>query len=291
MKIKRASSIYKVNFYCGIRIKLLEFLLFLKRTKRRLKILKKYLKNTLVSAILLFIYLIVIYFLGKMIKNYSFIKCVWESKELIFTTLVLAVSIPYYNYMKERQKNLKNQFYEYSSAYSDCTYIMCTFNKMVGVDSYRNMLWDNDKNSEYYDDVLKSDKKGEIIYSKTTILELNDEIKGLEESFDKVKKSIEKGNYIGVENQTYSYNDYVNIVIEKCKTLTKSLNRKTSKKELIKEMIEINADFHFLLADIRKPWRWDRKIDKKIDNIILENGKCISGYDIVRYRCVQTGHK
>lgn len=286
MKIKRASSIYKVNFYWGIRIKMLEFILFLKRNKRRLKILKKYLKNTLVSAILLSIYLIIVYFLGKSIKGYSFSECIWESKELIFTTLVLAIAIPYYDAMKNRRKKLENQLYDYFGAYSYCTYIMTSFNKLIGVDGYYNMLWDNDKNYEYYHDVLKSEKEGKIIYNKNTISELNQGIKSLEKSFDKIVKSIKNGSYIGVENQTYSYNDFVNIVLEKCKTLTKSLNGATYKKALMKKMIEINADFHGLLADIRRPWRWDRKIDKKIDNIILKNAKCITSYDIVKYRSV-----
>lgn len=290
MKVKRRTSIYKVGIIDYLKINFYLFILFLKRNKRRLKILLRFFKNILFAVFLLIIYLLIIYLIGnKVWQDYTLFNCLWESKELIFSSTIVAIFIPYYEYMKKRNKLLNQQFTDYSRLYLDATYIMRKLTEFIIGKSnslYENLLWDNENNYDYCSRVLDANYKGKIIYSYTSVNDLIKHKKYLIDDLNIIIEGIRKKTYIGYEQINYCSNDFFEDITTQFDKIINLLDKNTTKNDLVYEIRKLNDLLYQTLADMRSPWRWDRKIDKKIDLIIAKRAKCLTDYDLVRYRLV-----
>lgn len=290
MKVKRRTSIYKVGIIDYLKINFYLFILFLKRNKRRLKILLRFFKNILFAVFLLIIYLLIIYLIGnKVWQDYTLFNCLWESKELIFSSTIVAIFIPYYEYMKKRNKLLNQQFTDYSRLYLDATYIMRELTEFIIGKSnslYENLLWDNENNYDYCSRVLDANYKGKIIYSHTSVSDLIKHKKYLIDDLNIIIEGIRKKAYIGYEQINYCSNGFFEDITTQVDKIINLLDKNTTKNDLVYEIKKLNDLLYQTLADMRSPWRWDRKIDKKIDLIIAKRAKCLTDYDLVRYRLV-----
>ena len=283
-RVTRFNSKYRINATSFIKIISCRLVLFLKRIKRKLLLLTRYFKNIVPTLLFITLYLIIIYLIIKK-KGFTFLDAIWDAKELIYTSVVLAIFIPYINFMKTRNKLLKKQMNDYLEIYSILSTIMINFNHLIGVDDYKNMLWSKEKNEKYYKNVLCSKKQGLIIHDKNAIFELKEQCVYLKDSLITISNSIINNDYIGSFGlPLVEYKRNLLSLSRKYEKYVYSIKEETTKELLIEKMKEFNNDFLNLLINIRKPWRWDKDIDKKIDLLISKNGECITDYDSVKYR-------
>ena len=270
MNIKRYNYIYKLKIIDWVKVKFYQNILLLKRIKRQLHVIKKHFKATIIATILLFIYILTIYFIGvKTIYFNSFYDAIWDARELIFSFLVLSIFIPYYDAVKKRKIQLKRQYYDYTELYIKCDYIMYLIINGFTKINYNYIFISTEKNKKFKNNFFKrkyktfhieQDKKYEIISW----------LDSLNITIYKIIENLKYNKYIGVDN-TYGDNIEIgefNFMLNAITKLKEALLSSENTYELIKSLREFNKYSIYCIDMIRRPWRWDYKINMKINKII-----------------------
>ncbi len=273
---KHFKSKYKVSLKNKITIEYLKTILKINRIKRFIK--REFLNNktNLVSIIFILIVIIAIIFLGIHIGEYnSFFEGLWEMKELLITNVILIVFLTIYSSEMEWHNKLINQYDIYYS-------IMCMsewyINDLLSLMNYKvvNSIYiDEDNYYDFYRKIselknnVKLNCKGEKL--KKYLLYLNNKYIN---KMGLLVNSNEK--FIGVDNlrvKELLYENIDEIIYDLENIDSNSLDSNYLKKYIC----NISGVLHLLIAEYRRPWRWDITIDKKIRSILRKDSLFVKG--------------
>lgn len=274
--VKYKQEKYKVTLKNKVKIELIKFLLLIKRIVRRGRLLIPHnLKMYILLTICWGLYGILIYFSGKIYnfpKIYTIYDTIWELKNSYFTSIILALFIGGYTQIENYKEKMSAQHEFYTDA------LFC-FNKLFFPILRNEVL----HYSAFYNDICLKDTLNHISTRKIgpfSEKELNDIAEDLFIQLDKIEDARKNNRIVGMHKERLR--DY----IDQAKKMLKKYNKKMS----IKDISEIAYPLYFIIADLRRPWRWDINNNIKILNYLNENPENGIEQDFY-YKMHLNGHK
>lgn len=254
--IKYEKSIYNVSIIDGLHIKSIEFVLFLKRWRRRAK--HVFPDNIWMYAIITIgwiVFGIVIFYFGSWYKNptlcpedkYSMIDVIWEIKSSFFTSVILAIVINAYNKAEKYKSCIQKQHNFYVDVMESFELL---FKPLLGDEINRFYIFYNDNclidTMDYIDNNVNGFVEG---YDE---MEFVDSIEVSLEYIQKIKEKVRNKEIIGA-HETILENS-----LESLKTELKIMKRSSYCFEKTKDkLVKISGIILLVVADLRRPWRWD----------------------------------
>lgn len=181
---------------------------------------------------------------------------VWELKNSYFTSVILALFIGGYNQIVGYKQKIKVQHNFYVEAMSSFERF---FYPVLGNDIFLYHIFYNDK---CLDDTIKYIEDADVLleYSKPDYIDI---IQDIFLELDKIDDARKEDRIIGMDRD--NLRDY----IENARKDLRKLNRD---EQLDIEKIKIIAQhFFYIIAELRRPWRWDINNNLKIIKMINEN--------------------
>ena len=278
-KIKYKGQTFSVSRQSALRIWGWRTLLDIKRTKR---LIWRMGKNSLLSIFTLFlwgIYLGTTYLVGKSTHMFcgSFYQYLWESRTALFTSVILVWILAIWNGEKSHHICLLKQHSLYSEAlYNFQNLIECCWKSLqISIEPPRSFLYTQDRSHmawEYLTHV-----KRPINFSRSiaddTINQMQWHIHICRLTIEHLKVALEHGEIIGSHPS-----DSLDAIFE----ITSLLDRlekvhPDTFENLQSTVIELLNNSHRLIADCRRPWRWDENTDYNILKILrAENPAYVS---------------
>lgn len=257
VKYKRTK--YKTSFLDSIKINWINLLLLIKRIVRRARIIIP--NNLAMYALLTICWLLygtLILFCGKVYKapnSYGICDAIWELKNSYFTSVVIAIFINAYNQITSYKEKIAAQHNFYSDAllcfdklfypflgntiFHYCPFYnnLCLDATLEHITNCKKIYIDEDEFVDILEDIL-------IQLNKIDDLRKNNRIIGMHK--DELKDNI----------------DYARKILNKV-TTTKIIT--------IEDTKNISQHLFHIIADMRRPWRWDIDDDLKILRYLNKN--------------------
>lgn len=253
--VKYKQEKYKVTLKNKFKITLIKYLLLIKRVVRRGRLLIPHnLKMYILLTICWGIYGILIYFVGNIYKDsYTIYDVIWDLKNSYFTSIILALFIGGYTQIENYKERMSVQHDFYTDALS-------CFNNL-----FFPILGDEISNYYiFYNDICLKKTLNYITNKKMMHLsktELDNIADDLFIQLNKIEDARKNNRIIGMHKERLR--DY----IDKAKKALKKYNPKMS----IKDIDDISYFLYCIIADIRRPWRWDIDNNIKILSYLNEN--------------------
>ena len=243
-----------IAFDDKMHIKLLRFILILKRLVRFVKrIFKEMGSSIFITVFLLAFYVLVsIYVEIRIEKKENIINIIWNYTPMIYTTVVVAFVGNIVNFERNRKRCLIKQYSFYEQLRFNCEwYINEMVNILQGsrcVNLYDNICVDRSLSNVHI--INKNIDNND----KNRIDEISKEFLRQIEDLSKIWLGYE---FIDCDlHAAAQYSSELNI------SVTKIIEGNTRIEE--KSIKKIIMDAHYFLAQFRRPWRYDNKIDNKI---------------------------
>ncbi|MBR2841069.1 MAG: hypothetical protein IKF01_04275 [Bacilli bacterium] len=269
MKIKYKGKKYKVNLKDFFIIKKEQFILLMKRIKRLVVRAFKCFEPLLVVAVLLILYLILIYLIGRLFNEYhSFKRVIWDSKELIFSTLIIVFAIDFSSKERQRKNKLKYQRWGFEILVEQSDGLLKEICKCMGINYTGSIVLSEDLNQKFKEIIKNSEVPEKIILYEKLHEIIKFSINRMKMEYVKIIKNIKKRKYeVMGNNDIWIYQKLLNF----CKEFETKLNYKSSPDKLKTEMIDLSDHMYFSCLLIGRVWAWDYKSNKKIRKILLKN--------------------
>lgn len=242
-------NLFKKIFFCIqiINLKLWKILIRVKR------FIVRCCKNLVPIILLIPIILLYAFFISKY-ENISLIQAIYEIKSTIFTTIVVSSFLNIVNSERERKAKLSEQYWAY---YDLNTLFEESIKKLTCFPKCESIFF-SDKTIKQYIDKLEDyhiDKE-EFIKLKEDIKTISHRITVKQESYIKhmQDESVAKIYFLDIEEE------FENIL---------NLNKNDNEK-IIESIKNIVTYMFWAIEEIRKIWREDEKIDKKICTLMYE---------------------
>lgn len=272
MKITYRRRKYDVSIIDAFHIQKEKQMLFLKRQKRRLKLL--FCKQDLVLYFLITLFWVafgvIIYLFSKYAMNvelqyYSVKNVLWDLAEPWFSSVILSFVIGAYNRISEHKRKINAQHYIYVTAMSDFQHIIDRF---LGEERlHYHPLYSAKCLDDTIDYIKRNTEHSEFQLDKEMIVDLQIII----ERLGKIEKEVGTGNIIFLHNQ------YILYSIEDAKRKIREIL--VSGNIQLEDIFELLREFLRILNGLRQPWRVDinrkihilRRLNKNQNNEILDD--------------------
>lgn len=270
-------STYKTNFSTKVIINYLKIKLFFKRILRCIKRMLQYNVFNLITIIFIFSIILIVIFIGIYIKEYENILCgLWDLKGILITNVLLILFMTTYSSEKQRHNILKKQYDVYLSVMCEAEFYIDDLLEIMNHRVINNIFIDEGNYDCFIEELngLTKNIKGKFdmntIYNKLNYL--NNKYKNRFSNYllfcdDKLVGA----NYIRIRELIFDSMDEELYLIQN----NSSKNINTS--EIIDYIRNISYTLYGLVAECRRPWRWDIKVDKKMRNLLENNAKFIKG--------------
>lgn len=255
-----------------IKIEWIKMILLLKRVKRRFFLT---IPQNLVMYILLtlcwIVFGVITYYVGIQMKepdSYTVMDVVWELKNSYFSSVILAVFIAGYSQSSEYKKKISVQHDFYVDSMRTFDYI---FEPFVGNKIYHFMPFYNQMCLE---DTLEYVKDCKLDNTEVTLENYKDALQEAIGRLEKIDFERKNNNIIGMHKQELGYS------IDSCMTEIRKTLKEVKTLEQARDSIpEVAYDLFYVIADIRRPWRWDIENDKKILTLLANYSENNIGND------------
>lgn len=258
--VKYKNEKFKVTFKNKIKIDSINFLLHIKRIVRRARIFIPHnLKMYALLTICWILYGILIYFWGQIYikapKTYGIYDVIWDLKSSYFTSVILAIFIGGYNQIT----NYKEKIAVQHDFYTDTLFCFDKlFYPFLGEEIYQYCAFYNDL---CLDNTLKHISK--MQNANFSNEELDDIIEDILIQLEKIDDARKNNRIIGMHKEKLKdYIDQARKTLNKCNK-TESMT--------IEDIQNISFYLFHIIADIRRPWRWDIDNNVKILKYLNEN--------------------
>lgn len=260
-KVKYKKEIYVVSLVDKLKIEWTKLVLLLKRIKRRVFVFIP--KNTALYVILTIFWIlfgIFSYHVGVRYnapEPYKVKDVLWELKNSYFTSVVLALLITGYS----QNAGYKKRLYVQHNLYVDTMHLFgCIFEQFIGTELYHYMPFYNDKCLRDTWKYIESNPLEQKEFSSEAFKGNLDEVL---DGIQKVENEVRNLNVLGMHKEK----------IEECLQEAKRILKKGIREELelekAKDVIQkLDHCLFYIVADLRRPWRWDIENDKKILSIL-----------------------
>lgn len=242
-----------IAFDDKMHIKLLKFVLLLKRLVRFVKrIFREMGLSIFITVFLLAIYVLVsVYIEIRIEKKENIINVIWDYTPMIYTTVVVAFVGNIVNFERNRKRCLIKQYSFYEQLCFNCEWYI---NEMVYilqgsrcVNLYDNICVDRSLKSVHINKNIDNNDKNRID-------EISKEFLRQIEDLSKI--------WLGYEFIDCDLHAAAQSFSELNVSVTKIIGENAKIEEDLIEKIIMDA--HYFLAQFRRPWRYDNKIDNKI---------------------------
>ncbi len=261
--VKYKGRKYKSSLRDKVQIECIKLLLLIKRIVRRVRLLVP--KNTklyILLSIIWGIFGVITYWIGQYYKEpevYTVFDVAWELKNSYFTSVLLALFISGYNQVSGYREKLIYQHELYCDTMHEFEKLFMPF---IGKKLLYYMVFYNDEclkaTLEYINDNLKG-KEIDLDNYKEIVEDILIQL-------DKVNESRKKNCVIGMHN-----NKLLKSIRDSEKHLKRILRNAKSEDDILNELPEVAWGLFRIVADIRRPWRWDIDNDKKILKLLSNN--------------------
>lgn len=283
IKVKYRKSYYKTNLKTKINIEFLKTVLLFNRLKRFIKRIFLYNIPNIITIIFIFIILSVIIYLGIRLNEYvNFLVGLWDLKDILITNVILILFVTTYNSEKLRHDSLKLQFGIYYSLMVEAEYYILDLLKILDY-SFTNSIYIDEENYDIFHSQIKNLPNNiKLTYSnkklQNILLYMN---KKFVKKLNFLLKNAE--NFIGV-NPEMIYDVIFENLDEEIHDLENMNINNINSQFLKKYILSISGTLYLLIANYRRPWRWDIGIDKKIRKLLVKNGTfCKGNFDCLKY--------
>lgn len=266
MKVKYNGDTYTADFFDKLRIEYLKMILFLKRQKRRIKIMFTRQDLYLYLLITLFwsAFAVATFFLGGIYyanaeTPYTIYNVLWELKSSYFSSVVLSLVISVYNRCHKYHDKIKVQHFIYTSTMDDFETIL---EEAVGkhLVYYRPLYCD----ACYRPTINYIKEKYKCGYVQVS-MEMYVGLQRISDRLDKLGDQVGLGNVIFAgfscvdEEMTLFQIDDAKKLVKKC-MLQKCID--------MNDFVALSRRLFFITNDIRTPWRRDFKNKMKILEVL-----------------------
>ncbi len=279
MKVKYRFGHYDLPFKDKIVYDKKKMLLICKRAKRFIKRVLKYNINLLWILGIVAIFMVILIPIGINAGKYdSIFDGIWDFRNTILTTFVISFFANTITAEKQRHNTLQKQYYIY--------YAMEVYTEILVGDLLRTIgytcdssIFIDEENKYYFIEQLKEIKEESTLYIPRD-MEKKEYITSLIQNYI---------NEISNEINKIDRHDVIGIGEYNPKDLLKSFYDDIFNMRH-REELEINAKFiksyiekvidraTSLIAEYRRPWRWDVEIDKKMRKLLKEKAKPGKGF-------------
>lgn len=274
--VKYKKQKYKVSLLDKVKIETIKFVLILKRLIRGARrLIPQNLILYIWVTLFWIVFGIITYHCGIIYKDpyeYTIWDTLWELKNSYFTSVVLTLLITSYNQNKGYRDKLEKQHYFYYE-------IMSGFDKLfkpfIGDEILYYMPFYNKKCLSATIDYIKDNDLMNWLDEDCLIEGINDVL----EKITLLKHLENNGGVIGKSNS--------NFMTDIITTEGKLKKIKSNPKSIIVELDEISRDLLEIVADIRRPWRWDIENDIKILQLLNKENDIESQF---YYKMHLSGH-
>ena len=267
---KKVSVKYKgrklqVHFTVALKIFGYKACLYLKKIKRAMWRIGKYSVLSCLTIFLWSIFLIITYVVGVRLNYYcnSFLRYIWDSRIAIFTSVILVWILSVYNGKKTYHAKIIKQHDIYAACLFSFQSIIELFWNEFGIkDSIpRCCLYTNDRvNSvwECFTHIKRNSFDG--ITCNTEKFDWQWAIHSCKVSLENVKIATLNDELVGIHRDTL-----MDQMVEIQDIIPKiECHKAIEANELLKNSVSMLNSMHMIVADIRRPWRWDSEVDYSI---------------------------
>lgn len=274
--VKYKKQKYEVSLLDKMNIEAIKFVLILKRFVRGARrLIPQNLILYMWVTLFWIAFGIITYNCGIIYKapcEYTIWDTIWELKNSYFTSVVLTLLITSYNQNKGYRDKLEKQHFFYYE-------IICSFDKLfkpfIGDEILHYMPFYNNKCLSSTIDYIKNNGLMDGLDEDSLIESINDVL----EKITLLKHLENNGGVIGKSNS--------NFMTDIITTEGKLKKIKSNPKSIIVELDEISRDLLEIVADIRRPWRWDIENDIKILQLLNKENDIESQF---YYKMHLSGH-
>lgn len=262
-KVKYKGGTYSVNILDKVKIEGIKAILLAKRVKRRIFLLIP--NNFVLYLGLTFCWVlfgIFTYYVGIDFKSpqaYTVKDVMWELKNSYFTSVVLALCIAGYSQNSGYKKRIEVQHDFYVDSMRTFDHLFKIF---IGNEVYHYMPF---YNRECLNDTLEYIKELEVKDCEVTLGEFKINLEEILEQLEKIEYERRNNNIVGMHKERLGDD------IQRSKNLIKQKLKQCNNLEQIKDATrEVANSLFYIIADIRRPWRWDIENDKKILGLLAK---------------------
>lgn len=274
--VKYEKEKYKASLIDKIKIERIKFVLILKRMVRGVR-------RLIPQNLLLYIWVtlfwilfgIITYHCGNIYKapcKYTIWDMIWELKNTYFTSVVLTLLITSYNQNKGYRDKLEKQHYFYTEILSGFDRL---FESFIGEEIYHYMPFYNDKCLSATLDYIRNNGLMKQLDEDSLIESINDILKKIV-----LLKHIENNGGI-IEK---SNNNFMKDILE-AEFMLKKIKAKPQ--SIIENLEDISGKLFYIIADMRRPWRWDIENNIKILQLLNKENDIESHF---YYKMHLSGH-
>lgn len=268
MKIKYKKKIYNVDIKSFFIIKKEQFILFTKRFKRLIIRVLKCFESLLVVAVLLVIYVFLTYLIGRFYNEYhTFKRVIWDSRELIFSTLIIVFAVDFTSKERMRNKKLKQQRWQFLMLVEQSDKLLIEICNCIGINYTKSVVLSNDLKTKFEEKIKNYDLSEEII-SQNKLKEIFQfEIQNLKNEYIEIMDNIRKNKYEMIkDDDIIIYSNLLNV----CNEFESIINNNCSPDKLKDMIIKLSNYMYLSCLYIGRIWAWDYKRTQKIRKILLK---------------------
>jgi hypothetical protein len=261
------STVSRIIYLDILLIKL--YLKYIVRGRRFVKRLFKYLNSVLYALIIILLYITLIYFIGKKLGFYnSLFDTIWETKNTIVSSIIIVYISNVIKNEKDRNDVLKKQFAFYGSIYFITDNIMAAVSGLIDCPHNYYYLMYQDIYDEFRNYVMNYNFN--TTFSKT---KLNNFRRQYKEALSDLNTITYKLNSIDLIASDMDYSQLKKYIKKIANILHKiESNVVTGKVDTLKDdILTLCDELYYLVAELRKPWRWDLKRDNEIRKLLIDN--------------------
>ena len=285
MKIKYKGKKYKISLKDTIIIKKEQFILIIKRIKRLIPRIQKSLEPLIVVIILSFIYLGMVYLVGRITNEYHTLKrVIWDSKELLFSSIIIVFAMDFSSKKRQRNNKLNHQRCEFEILVEQSDSFLEEVCKCIGINCTSSVVLSKDLNDKFKETIKKIKVPEKIILHENSHEIIKFSINNLKKEYIKIIKNIKKRKYEAMSNyDIWFYQELLNF----CKEFETKLNYNISTTQLKDLIIDLSGKMYLSCLYIGRVWTWDYDSNQRIRTIILKyidkNDNNYEHYEITRW--------
>lgn len=245
------------------------YLKYIVRTRRLLRRLIKYLDSVIYTLVIISLYILGIYFIGKHFQKYnSILGTLWETKGTIMSSILIVYVTNAIKQEKERNKRLKEQFNFYESIYYIADTITCAVLELINYPQEYYIYRYEFEYNKFFDDF--SEFTHIVKFNKHKYKDFLNKLKDISFDFETYSSRFYNQDFISCDLTYPDLRDHIKCINELLFKISKKYKYKKTD-QLIDTIKQISDELYFILSKLRRPWRWDLKMDLKIIETLTTN--------------------
>lgn len=217
---------------------------------------------------MLCIYVILTYYVGRIYNEYHSLKrVIWDSRELIFSTLIIVYAVNFTSKERIRNKKLKHQRWDFLMLIekSDCLLIeICNF---IGIKYTKSIVLSNDLNKKFKEKINEYDFFKGLILRNELKESIQFKIKKLKSVYIKIMNNIKYNRYEIIKKYDIEiFSELLNV----CNEFELMINYNCSPDKLKDIIIRLSYDMYLSCLYIGRIWAWDYERSQHIRRLLLK---------------------